>query len=352
MSYLQKLSALQARSQDSKRQTALYQESVKNDAFTTAEAKKDDYLGALSRHLEDATTKLGTIAGLSATTSSIAKHAKKIRSLVKKAPEGARTDAQPRPAPDASAEADTSARPTPAEPPVEEFPFPEVELQRRLGAGAEPEPATSAPERVTGADAQPATPASEEPPTTEASSQGESRTIQSVEQRRPTGAETEDPFQPTAGQPVRRETGARTMTAEEGRDLQRVDPVRNISTQSEVPTREQAVAPESTRSAPAPEGGGGGAGAVTDLEEGAGNLLKEEAPEMATSIVGDLGLSAIPVIGELATAGSLIATLVSSITGHQAEKKAEDTMVAPPSSRGTAVASTGFDGEALQHSAE
>jgi hypothetical protein len=351
MSYLQKLSALQAKSQDAKRQTALYQESVKNDAFTTAEAKKDDYLGALSRHLEDATTKLGTIAGLSATTSSIAKHAKKIRSLVKKAPEGARTDVQPRPAPDASAEADTSARSAPAEPPVEEFPFPEVELQRRLGAGAEPEPATSAPERVTGADAQPATPASEEPPATEASAQGESRTIQSVEQRRPTGAPDEDIFQPTAGQPVRRETGARTMTADEGRDLQRVDPVRNISTQSEVPTREQAVAPESTRSAPAPEGGGGGGGAVADLEEGAGNLLERSAPEMATSIVGDLGLSAIPVIGELATAGSLIGTLVSSITGHQAEKKAEESMPTP-SSRGTAVASTGFDGEALQHSAE
>lgn len=422
MSYLDKISELQNRVQDSKRQIADYNESVRNDAFTTAEAKKEDYLGHIGRHLEAAANTAAGVAGLSAAFGSTAKHIKKItdgmqkgKQAVKKViKEGKRFTAPE----DESPAVPTSTRPT--GPAVEtksdidpsSITTPEEgekaysALARRLNALPEdkaeaaleefgddfrttnPDTANLNETRINVDTLQDAIkkqeslvspdPADVKPSAITTAAEGDeayaglARRLNALPDANreaaledfgsdarttvpdPASVEGTRVNVDSLQNAIKKQEGLvpkskpTSLSPEDASDIQTVGkPLGNLSTESTVESRAEQAVPESTTavSTEAPK----------DISAPI-KALADDAPEVASNVVGKVGglaLDAIPIVGEIATAASIIQGIVGAIKGHESEEKVERDMdPETETERGTAVASTGFDGSALQHSSE
>jgi hypothetical protein len=321
MSYLQKIAELQSRAEQSRNEARSFQNEVREDAFSTAEAKKEDFLGHIARGVEDLTRKLETAGAIAGTTSAIAKHIKKLRGNATKS----------KTAPDQE-----QPKPTPEE--EEENPSADSGGADRTGTEtqpqAEPEAEPRGPLFPEAAEAAGREEAAEQ---AEASSKATFSEAQKTQMTKPDSEE---------------EAGGEARPA----DLPAGDAPETVSARelrSEVPTGENLTTEGNVADsggALAEEGAGDSEKSISSLMDGLSDSVAEGAGsglgEAVAGGIGDAVLGAIPIIGDLALAASLIGSVVEGAEGAKKEEKAEEEM-SPKEPAGVAVATTGIDGKSL-----
>ena len=289
MSYLQKISQLHDRVNQARDSAQSFEDKIKNDVFETAEAKKNDLLGHIARHYEDINRHLQTAGTIAFTTGAAVKHGtqavKSIKAFrAKRAAEGGEEGTTPE-------TGDLGAEPT-----------------GDLGAEAGEE--SIALTNITPAAAAAAPEAEPELPDVP---------FPEVEVR---GAPGEPAPAPEAG-------------AEEGPEVGDGQGGVAPRPEGEAPG-EAPPAPEAPTAPVAPDAGDGAL--VTGEEVGGEGLL---------SGLGDAALSAVPIIGDLATIGLIIGQSIEGAKAAKKEEAAEETAPSSASAPGTTIASTGLDARSL-----
>lgn len=330
MSYLDKISSLHDKVNQARESAQSFEDKIKNDAFTTAEAKKNDLIGHIARHYEDVGRKLQTASEVAFTTGHAIKHGKAAVQAIKdfrakRAAAAERRAGEPESRPGEGTE--------PAPPAEDGEPAPPAEgggVPLEAEAEAEPAAAAAVPDRppvpdapVRGAD-QPTEVDAFETPGIEAFSS----TARNVT---PEGQALRD-FRGSPDAPL-----TRTAQAEQFQDR-----VAQLNRTPEVGDGQGPAAPRPTGEAdvPAPAPEVPTAPLAETTEAGA-----EAGTEGLLSGFGDAALGAIPVIGDLAAVGLIIDQAVEGAKGAKKVEEAEET--GPSSAQGTAVASVGMDSRNL-----
>lgn len=331
MSYLQKIAELQSRAEQSRNEARSFQNEVREDAFSTAEAKKEDFLGHIARGVEDLTRKLETAGAIAGTTSAIAKHIKKLRGNATKS-KTAPDQEQPKPTPEEEEEnpsadsggADRTGTETQpqAEPEAEPLPEPEPEAEPR--GPLFPEAAEAAGRE-------------------EAAEQAEASSKATFSEAQKTQMTKPDSEAEAGGEarPADLPAGDAPETVSAGELRSEVPTGENLTTEGNVADSGGALAEE---------GAGDSEKSISGLMDGLSDSVAEGAGsgigEAVAGGIGDAVLGAIPIIGDLALAASLIGSVVEGTEGAKKEEKAEEEM-SPKEPAGVAVATTGIDGKSL-----
>jgi hypothetical protein len=338
MSYLQKIAELQSRAEQSRNEARSFQNEVREDAFSTAEAKKEDFLGHIARGVEDLTRKLETAGAIAGTTSAIAKHIKKLRGNATKS-KTAPDQEQPKPTPEEEEENPSADSGGADRTGLEDLGFTEEDA-KGLFEPAEPAATTAeeaAPRAPLFPEAAEAAGREEAAEQAEASSKATFSEAQKTQMTKPDSQE---------------EAGGEARPA----DLPAGDAPETVSARelrSEVPTGENLTTEGNVADsggALAEEGAGDSEKSISSLMDGLSDSVAEGAGsglgEAVAGGIGDAVLGAIPIIGDLALAASLIGSVVEGAEGAKKEEKAEEEM-SPKEPAGVAVATTGIDGKSL-----
>jgi hypothetical protein len=328
MSYLERIAQIQSRAEASKAQARDFQNSVRQGAFETEEAKKQDYLGHIARGIEDIKGKFETAGAIAAGTGALTKSIKKVRELYKGKPK-AQTDERETSTP---REGEESSSPAGSERISTEASESEVPTSTTTEGAApvEPPAGSDLPEPGETIELQEMGPGTQE-------EAPEARVAETSTEEAPTASDSllsSDVLE--GGGSV---LAARTERAPEASEV----PIHeNLSTESRVTTTQEGRAPEST---------------ITTEEgttaEDAANAARQAATETATTGateasggVLDAALGAVPIIGDVALLGSLIGDVIESVRGSKKEEEAEKTMEPEPG-RGVAIATSGIDQKSL-----
>ena len=350
MSYLQKIGELQDRAEASRNSAREFQNEVRQDAFDTAEARKNDYLGHISRGIEDMTKKFETAGAIAGGTSAIVKSIKKVKEIAAKRARPAGEE-EPKPAPEESPTQPAgseriemtefkSTAPTeaPAEAPTTApteagadlgVPFPEVEV-----SSDQPAPKTAPEETPVGPEE-----AGGKPLFPEAS--GASKEELALQEQARGGATFSQESKEQLTQPDIKEDAAPGQEGSAPKPSD-VDVGENLSTEGQVLERDEQLNPESMSR----QLGNSAGGDIESTLETGGTELAETGGEVAATTLGDVALGAIPIVGDLAMVGSLIGDLVEGLKGSKKEDEASKEMEPEPA-QGVAIATTGIDGKSL-----
>lgn len=328
MSYLERIAQIQSRAEASKAQARDFQNSVRQGAFETEEAKKQDYLGHIARGIEDIKGKFETAGAIAAGTGALTKSIKKVRELYKGKPK---------------AQTDESSTSTPRE--GEESSTPAGSERVSTEASESEVPTSTTTEGA--APVEPPAPASDLPAPGEEIELQDMGSIPPEEAPESRVAETSTEEAPTASDSLLSsdvlEGGGSVLAArtERAPAASEVPVSENLSTESRVATTQEGRVPEST---------------ITTEEgttaEDAANAARQAATETATTGAAegggvlDAALGAVPIIGDVALLGSLIGDVIESVRGSKKEEEAEKTMEPEPG-RGVAIATSGIDQKSL-----
>jgi hypothetical protein len=323
MSYLDKISQLHDKVNQARESAQSFEDKIKNDAFTTAEAKKNDLIGHIARHYEDIGNHLQTASEVAFTTGHAIKHGKAAVKAIKDFRAKRAAAAQPESRPGAGTEPSGTTAPGEPTPPA---------------GGAQPTPPAGESEPAGAAAVPDRPPVPEQPVVTQAA---EPREVDAFEtpglDALPAAYRNATP----EGEALRSylRTGSEDPPPTRSAQAQQFqDRVAELNRTPEVGDGQGPVAPR-------PTGEGDVPNPTPPAPEAPLTETTEAGTEGLLSGFADTALGAIPVIGDLAAVGLIIDQAVEGAKGAKKVEEAEET--GPGSAPGTTIASTGVDARNL-----